>query len=107
MLTEERPHAHSPSAIDPVDRFPHHSPLPCQRLCVEYGVVFGLPIKTAIKAQLDFDSEAVSHKSDTGLMQIMPANFRLLTLDDPFGPLAAHNAEPMAIDPYDGNDFKA
>jgi soluble lytic murein transglycosylase-like protein len=86
----------------------------------------GLLIKAVIKAESDFDPNAVSHKGATGLMQIMPANFSLLSLDDPFDPaqsimagtrylrdlwdlyqnwrltLAAYNAGPMAIDQYGG-----
>ena len=89
-----------------------------------YGVAFPL-LKAIIKAESDFDPNAVSHKGATGLMQIMPQNFDLLGLEDPFDPwqninagaryfkqmydrfkgklalsLAAYNAGPTAVDRY-------
>ena len=89
-----------------------------------YGVSFPL-LKAIIKAESDFDPYAVSKKGATGLMQIMPQNFELLGLEDPFDPwqninagaryfkqmydrfkgklalsLAAYNAGPTAVDRY-------
>lgn len=89
-----------------------------------YGVEFPL-LKAIIKAESDFNHRAVSRKGAVGLMQIMPANFRELKIDDPFNPwenimggarylkklltyyqgklplaLAAYNAGPNAVDLY-------
>ena len=89
-----------------------------------HGVAFPL-LKAIIKAESDFDPYAVSKKGATGLMQIMPENFKPLGLDDPFDPwqninagaryfkqmfdrfkgklalsLAAYNAGPTAVDRY-------
>jgi len=88
------------------------------------GVSFPL-LKAIIKAESDFDPQAVSKKGAMGLMQIMPQNFKLLGLKDPFDPtqninagaryfkqlydrfngklalsLAAYNAGPKAVDRY-------
>jgi soluble lytic murein transglycosylase-like protein len=89
-----------------------------------HGVSFPL-LKAIIKAESDFDPQAVSKKGAMGLMQIMPQNFKLLGLEDPFDPiqnieagaryfkllydrfggklalsLAAYNAGPTAVDRY-------
>ena len=89
-----------------------------------YGVSFPL-LKAIIKAESDFNAQAVSKKGAMGLMQIMPKNFKLLGLKDPFDPtqninagtryfkqlydrfngklalsLAAYNAGPQAVDHY-------
>ncbi len=89
-----------------------------------FGVSFPL-LKAIIKAESDFDPRAVSKKGAMGLMQIMPKNFKLLGLKDPFDPtqninagaryfrqlydrfdgklalsLAAYNAGPRAVDRY-------
>lgn len=89
-----------------------------------YGVEFSL-VKAIIKAESDFNHRAVSRKGAMGLMQIMPANFGELNIDDPFNPwenimggtryikkllsqykgklplaLAAYNAGPTAVDLY-------
>jgi soluble lytic murein transglycosylase len=91
---------------------------------------FGLEaplIKAVIKAESDFDPNAISHKGARGLMQIMPMNFSLLDVENPFDPhqsinagarylkemmdryqgklslsLAAYNAGPGAVDRYGG-----
>ena len=88
------------------------------------GVSFPL-LKAIIKAESDFDPHAVSKKGATGLMQIMPENFKPLGISDPFDPweninagaryfkqmydrfkgkltlsLAAYNAGPTAVDRY-------
>jgi len=89
-----------------------------------YGVSIPL-LKAIIKAESDFDPHAVSKKGATGLMQIMPENFKPLGIRDPFDPwqninagaryfrqmydrykgklalsLAAYNAGPTAVDHY-------
>lgn len=90
---------------------------------VHHGLDMAL-IKAVIKAESDFDPGAVSPKGASGLMQIMPANFGPLRVDDPFDPaqsimagtrhlrdlwdrfrnwrlaLAAYNAGAMAVDQY-------
>jgi soluble lytic murein transglycosylase len=90
----------------------------------QYGVSFPL-LKAIIKAESDFDPRAVSKKGAKGLMQIMPENFKLLGIKDPFDPsqnihagaryfkqmydrfngklslsLAAYNAGPTAVERY-------
>ena len=89
-----------------------------------YGVEFSL-IKAVIKVESDFNPKAVSKKGAKGLMQLMPANFKSLAVQDPFNPyqnimggalylqrllkryeyklplvLAAYNAGPEAVDKY-------
>ncbi len=89
-----------------------------------HGVSFPL-IKAIIKAESDFDARAVSKKGAMGLMQIMPENFKILGINDPFDPiqninagaryfkqlydrfngklalsLAAYNAGPTAVDRF-------
>lgn len=90
----------------------------------QYGVSFPL-LKAIIKAESGFDPRAVSKKGAKGLMQIMPENFKLLGIQDPFDPsqnihagaryfkqmyerfngklalsLAAYNAGPTAVERY-------
>jgi soluble lytic murein transglycosylase len=92
----------------------------------KYGLEAPL-IKAVIKAESDFDPNAISHKGARGLMQIMPKNFSLLNVENPFDPhqsihagarylremmdryqgklslsLAAYNAGPGAVDRYGG-----
>ncbi len=82
-------------------------------------------LKAMIKAESDFDPRAISTKGAMGLMQIMPDNFKMLNLENPFDPwqniragaqyfkklykrfngklalsLAAYNAGPTAVDRY-------
>ena len=82
-------------------------------------------LKAMIKAESDFNPRAVSKKGAMGLMQIMPENFKMLELQNPFDPdqniragaryfqhlyqrfngklalsLAAYNAGPTAVDRY-------
>jgi soluble lytic murein transglycosylase len=51
-----------------------------------HGVLFPL-IKAVIKAESDFDPQAVSKAGALGLMQIMPQNVNTLKISDPFNPL--------------------
>ena len=89
-----------------------------------WGVSFPL-VKAIIKAESDFNPQAVSKKGAKGLMQIMPENFKHLGIKDPFDPteninagtryfkqlydrfkgklaltLAAYNAGPTVVDRY-------
>jgi soluble lytic murein transglycosylase-like protein len=89
-----------------------------------YDVPFTL-IKAVIRVESAFNPTAVSPKGARGLMQIMPVNFRALSITDPFDPfqnimagtrylkrllkryehqvpmaLAAYNAGPDAVDRY-------
>jgi soluble lytic murein transglycosylase-like protein len=89
-----------------------------------YDVSFPL-IKAIIKVESDFNTMAISKKGAMGLMQIMPFNFKDLSIRDPFDPwenimggvsyfknmltkfngdlslsLAAYNAGPNAVDKY-------
>lgn len=92
----------------------------------KYRVSFPL-IKAIIQAESSFNPRAVSRAGALGLMQIMPANVRLLKIQDPFDPfqnimggtrffkallnrfngklslaLAGYNAGPHRVDEYNG-----
>jgi soluble lytic murein transglycosylase len=89
-----------------------------------HGVPTAL-IKAVIKAESDFDPQAVSRRGALGLMQIMPVNLEILEVADPFNPqenimggvrylkamlerfdqdlqlaLAAYNAGPGVVEQY-------
>ena len=51
----------------------------------KHGVSFSL-IKAVIKAESDFDPDAVSRSGACGLMQIMPETAKFLGIADPFDP---------------------
>ena len=95
-----------------------------QKAQEKYGIEFFL-IKAVIQAESGFNSRAVSKKGARGLMQIMPENYKALSISDPFDPsqnimggtrylnqllkryknklplaLAAYNAGPKAVDKY-------
>lgn len=56
-----------------------------QSLCKKYSVDTAL-VKAVIKAESDFDPDAVSKKGAQGLMQLMPATARDLRVNDAFDP---------------------
>jgi len=84
-------------------------------------------IKAVIKAESDFDSNAVSHKGARGLMQLMPETASDMKVQNPFNPeenilggtrylslllerfkddkrlaIAAYNAGPKKVESYQG-----
>ncbi len=90
----------------------------------KYGVSASL-LKAVIRVESNFNPWAVSRKGAKGLMQIMPENFEMLDIKDPFDPrqnimggtrylkellekyrgrrslaLAAYNAGPEAVNRY-------
>lgn len=69
-----QPHASS-SWLDPI----------ISKASQKYGVDAGL-IKAVIKAESDFNPQAISHAGARGLMQLMPATARSLGVSDSFDP---------------------
>lgn len=70
-----------PSRIHPSSRFDPH----IQEAAEEYDVPVSL-VKAIIKAESDFDPNAVSHAGARGLMQLMPETARDLGIADSFDP---------------------
>lgn len=89
-----------------------------------YNLPFSL-VKAVIKAESNFNPEAISKTGALGLMQIMPENFKSFNINDPFNPwenimagtgylsrlliqfegklplaIAAYNAGPGAVERY-------
>jgi soluble lytic murein transglycosylase len=117
LFLRERPRISSPISTKKYDNI-------ISEASKRWGVSFPL-LKAIIKAESDFNPQAVSKKGAKGLMQIMPENFEILGIKDPFNPeeninagtryfkqlydrfkgklalsLAAYNAGPTAVDRY-------
>ena len=98
-------------------------------LARKYGRRFDVAVPlvmAVVKAESNFDPQAVSKKGALGLMQLMPGTAKLLRVSDPFNPeenirggtqylsmmlerfgeprhaLAAYNAGPNVVDKYGG-----
>ncbi|MBN2538745.1 MAG: lytic transglycosylase domain-containing protein [Deltaproteobacteria bacterium] len=119
VIVRERKKFSGPSSTNRYDEY-------IEEASRKHGVSFPL-IKAIMKAESDFDSKAVSKKGAKGLMQIMPSNFKILGIKDPFNPresimggvlyfkqlldrfngkihlaLAAYNAGPDSVDRSSG-----
>ncbi len=119
VIVKERKRFSGPSSTSRYDEY-------IEEASRKHGVSFSL-IKAIMKAESDFDPKAVSKKGAKGLMQIMPFNFQLLGIQDPFNPresimggaryfkqlldrfngeihlaLAAYNAGPETVDRSSG-----
>jgi soluble lytic murein transglycosylase len=109
-------------------RTPRHSSTQYDHIISDASQKYGVDsrlIRAIIRAESDFNPRAVSKKGAKGLMQIMPENFRLLDISNPYDPrqsimggaryfkelyqryqgklslsLAAYNAGPTAVDRY-------
>ncbi len=72
---------------------------------LHHGVDFPL-IKAVIRAESAFNHKAVSKKGARGLMQIMPANFEMLQLHNPYDPreniMAGTRYLRQMLDRFDG-----
>jgi soluble lytic murein transglycosylase-like protein len=71
----------SPSTVRLSNRYDHY----IRKASAIHDVDFDL-VKALIKVESDFNYRAVSSAGAMGLMQIMPENFRLLNVRDPFDP---------------------
>ncbi len=70
-----------------------------------HGISFSL-LKAIMKAESNFNPKAVSKRGAKGLMQIMPSNFKMLGIKDPFDPRESIMAGALYIkqllDRFDG-----
>ena len=64
-------------------------------------------LKAVVKVESDFNPKAVSKKGAKGLMQIMPQNYELLQIKDPFNPrqsiMGGAQYLSQLLDRFDGN----
>ena len=64
-------------------------------------------LKAVMKVESDFNPKAVSKKGAKGLMQIMPQNYELLQIKDPFNPrqsiMGGAQYLSQLLDHFDGN----
>jgi len=64
-------------------------------------------LKAMMKVESDFNPMAVSRKGAVGLMQIMPQNYELLQIKDPFNPrqsiMGGAKYMSQLLDRFDGN----
>ncbi len=76
------------------------------KAAIKYGLDFAL-LKAVIKAESNFDPNAVSPKGAEGLMQLMPETSQLLKVKDPFDPeeniLAGTRYLRMLMDQFNNN----
>jgi len=72
----------------------------------KHGISIPL-LKAVMKVESDFNPKAVSKKGATGLMQIMPQNYELLQIKDPFNPRESIMGGAwylsQLLDRFDGN----
>jgi len=78
FIREKRP---KPLRSHPANKYDKY----IKEASARHGIAFSL-LKAIIKVESDFDPRAVSKKGATGLMQIMPENFELLSIKNPFNP---------------------
>lgn len=72
----------------------------------KHGISMPL-LKAVMKVESDFNPKAVSKKGAKGLMQIMPQNYELLQIKDPFNPresiMGGAQYLSQLLDRFDGN----